>query len=386
MTLARHHRPVRFADLVGQNHVKPILRAMIHSGKVPPALLFYGSRGTGKTTAARIFAAALNCLNRQSGDACGECASCAQVQKGNLTSVIEIDAASNGGVDQVRRLKDILWVSHDSQWRVVILDEAHSMSKEAYNALLKITEEPPPFTVFVLVTTEPEKIIPTVRSRCMAFDFHRIRSAELVERLAHISEVENLQAEESLFLEIAKQVQGGLRDAVMLLDQVSLIGVKDSLQFREYFGIRNFATPLMWSALRGDYAEGFRLLNDHFSRTGDAAGMVADLTRLVSDLLVIRSEGRPQGYSEEELAERVDMAQAITVDRLVSVVRVLWDLKARTRASENDQFSSMEMGFALITDAVRDPNLAVAPATDTSTAAPVSTGRLSLSDIAKAAQ
>lgn len=367
--LALDYRPTRLADVVGQGHVKAILQKMSESGNVPPAMVFSGSRGTGKTTCARIFAAALNCENPSEGDACGSCVQCVAVQQQTSTSVTEVDAASNGGVDEVRRIKDMVLYGHDAEWRVVILDEAHSMSSPAYHALLKLLEEPPAKTVFILVTTEPEKILGTVRSRSMPFEFRRIRTADVEERLRAISDREGIEAEESLFSEIARYAQGGLRDAVMLFDQVRLVGVTTGQGFREFFGVQDYSLPLMWAALRGDHAEGFRLVTENFSRTGDAAGMVADLSRLVSELLVIKSEGRPADYSEEALAERVEMAHAVSTDALVKVIEILWDLRARTRASENDQRSSMEMGFALIAHLLKPahpPQVAAAPILPTS--------------------
>jgi DNA polymerase-3 subunit gamma/tau len=282
------------------------------------------------------------------GDACGHCVQCVAVKQQTSNSVIEIDAASNGGVEEVRRIKDMVLYGHDGEWRVVILDEAHSMSNAAYHALLKLLEEPPPRTVFVLVTTEPDKILGTVRSRAMPFEFRRIRTADVEARLRTIAAAEGLAGDDSLFSEIARYAQGGLRDAVMLLDQVSRVeGVTTGEDFRDFFGVKDYSLPMLWAALRGDHAEGYRLVAENFSRTGEAAGMVADLSRLVSDLLVIKSQGRPD-YPEEALAERAELAQAVSAEALVQVIEILWELRSRTRTTENDHRSSMEMGFALI--------------------------------------
>jgi DNA polymerase-3 subunit gamma/tau len=267
--------------------------------------------------------------------------------------VLEVDAATSGGVEQVRAIKESCHFSHDGDWRVVILDEAHSMSKEAYTALLKTLEEPPPNTVFILVTTEPDKILGTVRSRSMPFEFRRIKTADLVDRLRYIAHCESLEVDDALLLEISKTAQGGLRDAVMLLDQITLVGISDVEGFRSFFGIQDYSLSLMWAALRGDHAEGYRLVTDYFSRTGDASGMVSDLSRLVSELLVIKSEGRPVHYGEESLSERVEMAQAVETEALVRVCEILWELRSRVRVTENDQHSSMEMGFALIANSVK---------------------------------
>lgn len=391
--LAADYRPIRFGEVVGQSHIKPILLAMVRDQRVPPALIFNGTRGTGKTTCARIFAAALNCESQtEDFDACGSCTSCLSVQRGNSTSVLEIDAASNGGVADVRKVQDICMYAHEAQWRVVILDEAHSMSNEAYNALLKLLEEPPANTVFILVTTEPEKIIGTVKSRSMPFEFRRIKNSDLIGRLRSISENEGIPAEDSLLEEVAKAAQGGMRDAVTILDQISRVGVSDSAGFRDFFGITDYSLSLMWSAIRGDHAEGYRLVAEHFSRTGEASQMVADLSRLTSELLVIHSQGRPSGYGEDALAERVEMARATTVDSLVRIVEILWELRARTRATENDQRSSMEQAFALIASAVRTtsyvpetPRTRPTPARAPEPAVDTPSEKLTLADIQRAA-
>lgn len=352
MILANQYRPVTFAETVGQSHVKAVLKAAIQSNDVPPALLFSGTRGTGKTTTARVFAAALNCAEGKE-DACGQCPSCKAVQSGTHPSVLEVDAASSGGIDEVRKIRDLVLYGHSGEWRVVILDEAHSMSTPAYNALLKMLEEPPANTVIILVTTEPEKIIGTVKSRAMPFEFRRVKNADVEARLRHIATESKIEVNDDLFSEISRSAQGGLRDAVMAFDQAIRAKATSAEDFREFYGISDYSLPLMWAAIRGDHSEGFRLVSDHFSRTGEASGMVANLSRLVSELLVIHSEGRPAGHAEEALAERVEMAHAVTTEKLVKVIEVLWDLRARTRATENDQKSSMEMGFALIANSVK---------------------------------
>lgn len=384
--LTLDYRPISFADVVGQEHIKPILRAMVRSGKMPPALIFGGTRGTGKTTCARILAAALNCSQRaEDGDACGKCAHCKSVQKTNSTSVLEVDAASNGGVEEVRKIKDMCMYSHEAEWRVILLDEAHSMSKEAFNALLKLLEEPPPNTVFVLLTTEVDRILETVRSRSMPFEFRRMRLSDIKGRLSDIARSEELEVADDLLTEIAIRAQGGMRDAVMLFDQVTRVGVRDADGFRELFGIRDYSVPIMWCAIRGDHAEGYRLIGEHFARTGEAAGMVADLSKLVSELLIIRSEGQPRVGSEAALEERVEMARAVTTPRLVKAVEVLWELKSRTRATENDQRSSMEMGFALIAEAMRDTSIQRAQEPSPTILTPKRSEKVSLADIAKVA-
>lgn len=354
MTLALSYRPLRLAEVVGQQHVTPILRAMAASENVHSALLLSGSRGTGKTSCARIFAAALNCENRatQSGDACGSCTSCVSVQSSNSVSVLEIDAASNGGVDEVRRIQEMCAYAHDAEWRVIILDEAQSLSREANNALLKLSEEAPERTVIILVTTEPEKILETLHSRAMTFEFHRIRTEDLVSRLQQISDAEGLEVSPELLFEISKSAQGGLRDAVMTLDQVSRVGIKTVDDFFAFFGIQDYSVPLMWAAIRGDHAEGYKTVDEHFSRTGEASGMVSNLSRLVTDLLVLKSRGVPPNYGESALAERIEMANAVSSESLVRVIEILWELRTRTRASENDQRSSMEMAFALIANSI----------------------------------
>ncbi len=224
--LARSHRPRRFAELVGQDHVSSTLRAAVESGRVAHAYLFCGARGIGKTTAARVLAMALNCPDRSDGEPCGVCESCDSIWAGRTTlDVVEIDAASNRGVDDARDLREraMYAPSDESRYKVYIIDEAHMLTGVAWNALLKTIEEPPPRVIFVFATTEPEKIrqmAAPVLSRCQRFDFRRVSVADLVAHMRKVLEKEEVEAEESALLPIARRAEGGVRDALSLLDQV----------------------------------------------------------------------------------------------------------------------------------------------------------------------
>jgi DNA polymerase-3 subunit gamma/tau len=322
---------------------------MVRERDVPPALLFGGARGTGKTSTARILAAALNC-EQSEDDACTECEACRSVASVNSLAVLEVDAASNGLVDDVRRIKEMVSYEVAGLWRVVMFDEAHSMSRPAFNALLKVLEEPPAQTTFVLLTTEVGRIPDTVASRSMAFKFRRLTPSDIESRLVEIAEAKAIQTSPGLLNAIALYSQGGLRDAVMTLDQCSRVGISDVEGFRDLFGLPDIALNLLTAAAAGDYAEGARLIDDYFYRVGDAQGMVRDLIDLTTDLVITKQKGRASRPDRQVPAE--DLAERISLARLAQTAHILWDLKARTRAVDNDQRATMELAFVLITSAL----------------------------------
>ena len=218
-TLYRKWRPKTFSDVVGQDHVTAVLRYEIEKKQTAHAYLFCGSRGTGKTTCAKILAKALNCENPQNGDPCGTCQSCRGIESGNIIDVIEMDAASNNGVDDIREIRESVdFVPAETKKRVYIIDEVHMLSQSAFNALLKTLEEPPEHVVFILATTELQKIPATILSRCQRFDFRRIDAAVIVERLKKIAQAEQIQINDAALYLIARAANGGMRDAIGMLE------------------------------------------------------------------------------------------------------------------------------------------------------------------------
>lgn len=242
-TLYRVFRPAGFGEVYGQQHITDILKRQVADGKASHAYLFYGPRGTGKTSTAKIFANALNCLDPQDGEPCGKCDICTSFQNDNFVDIVEIDAASNNGVDNVRDIREkVSLLPAQGKYKVYIIDEVHMLSTGAFNALLKTLEEPPPHAVFILATTESRKVPPTILSRCQKYDFKRITEKDMLARMEYIAAQEGIAYEKEALELIARQAEGAMRDALSIMDQcvaggdltlqavTETVGIADSTQ------------------------------------------------------------------------------------------------------------------------------------------------------------
>jgi len=239
----RKYRPQKFSEFIGQTHVVQSLTNAISMGLISHAYLFAGPKGTGKTTLARLLAKSLNCKNRKKGEfePCCQCENCVEIQEGRAVDLIEIDAASHRGIDEIRAIKEsVKFVPTKSKYKIYLIDEAHQLTKEAANALLKTLEEPPSYIIFILATTEPEKIIPTISSRCQRFYFKKLKKEEILEKLKRIVKEEGIKIEKEALEIIALNSEGALRDAESLLDQIVTIFGKNEIKaqnVREILGI-----------------------------------------------------------------------------------------------------------------------------------------------------
>ncbi len=346
IALARRYRPKRFADLLVQDHVAAVLRGAVARGRVGHGYLLTGPRGVGKTTAARILAMALNCPNRDaSGDPCGECENCRRVWGGSANlDVVEIDAASNRGVDDARDLREraMYAASQEGHYKVYIVDEAHMLTREAWNALLKILEEPPPRVVFVFATTEPQKIAATaapVLSRLQRFDFRRIGPAAIRDRLRQVLAAEGIAADEDALLLIARHADGGMRDALSVLDQCLSFGEGEvtAVRVRQILGLVDdevFAELLELVAERRP-AGVFPLVERLTDAGADIVEFMGGAGEALRALLVLQLGGEPDGLTEAVRGAIEAYRDRLQPGDVLRMLKLLADSEAVIRRSTN---------------------------------------------------
>jgi DNA polymerase-3 subunit gamma/tau len=319
LVLARKWRPRVFDDVVGQEHVTRTLQNAIRQDRVAHALLFTGSRGVGKTSCARILAKALNCERGPTVDPCGVCAACLDITSGGSTDVLEIDGASNNGVEQVREIREsVKFLPARGKRKMYIIDEVHMLTTAAFNALLKTLEEPPAHVVFVFATTEPHKIPETILSRCQRFDFKRIPEKKIVDAIGRIAAAEGVEVAPEALHHIAREAEGGMRDSLSLLDQViAFCGTRiDEAQVREVLGIadRGLLTSLTQAVLEGDGQRALLVVEELFHFGLDLQKFAAEFVQHLRDLMVVKLCRDPARLVDLPESE-VEQLAALVVDQ-----------------------------------------------------------------------
>ncbi len=356
--LYRKWRPVDFDDVSGQDAITDILKYEVSSGKLSHAYLFCGSRGTGKTSCAKILAKAVNCLNPKNGNPCNECEACRSIDAGIATDVIEMDAASNNGVDNVRDMKDeIAFTPALLKYRVYIIDEVHMMSGSAFNALLKTLEEPPSYVVFILATTEFHKLPTTIVSRCQRFDFRRISSEDIVSRLKHIAKHEGIDLTDDGAKVIARVSRGGMRDAVSLLELCA--GARGKVDDRRVFdtvgsGNRDSVYALIKAILDRDYDTVYSTVNEVVMNSADISVFWQEIIDSYRDIMVVKNTERAKSYldlTEVEYDTLSRIAASFTPAQLAYHVSVLEGAMADMQRAFNSKRSIAEIALTRMCDA-----------------------------------
>lgn len=340
--LYRKWRPNVFSDVYGQPHVTKTLRSQLESGRISHAYLFTGSRGTGKTTCAKILSKAVNCLNPVNGNPCNECEICKGIDNGSILDVIEIDAASNNGVDNIRDLREEAnFTPANAKYRVYIIDEVHMLSIGAFNALLKTLEEPPSHVIFILATTEIHKLPSTILSRCQRFDFKRIAPEDITARLMYVAENENVNLTANAASLIARIADGGMRDALSLLDRCFAMGTDiDEDTVSDAAGIAGTVHLFSFSEFvaKGDFTSSLRLVSKLHSESCDIDSLCTELTLHFRNLMVAKTVGDCEGLivcSKDELAKIKERASQLRLSKILSCIEILEQTSKNIKNASN---------------------------------------------------
>ncbi len=346
VALYRKFRPATFDDVKGQDHIVTTLRNQINAGRIGHAYLFCGTRGTGKTSVAKIVGKAVNCLNPVNGSPCGECAMCKAIDDGSALNVIEIDAASNNGVDNVRLIREeVTYAPPEGNYKVYIIDEAHMLSPAAFNALLKTLEEPPSYVMFILATTETHKIPVTIMSRCQRYDFHRITSETIADRMKDLIAREGADAEDKAVDYIARQADGSMRDALSLLDQCLSFYMNETLTYEHVLDILGTVDVGIYremteDIINEDVSALLMRFDDVVSSGRDLGEFVSEFVGYLRNIMLLKSEAdvsRIIDISEENLSKAFELTGQLSLEQVVGYIRSLSQLSNDMRFASNQR-------------------------------------------------
>lgn len=345
VALYRAYRPQKFSDVVGQQHIIKTLQNAIKLNKVAHAYLFCGPRGTGKTTLAKIMAKALNCEHGPNIEPCDECEICKGIQKGSITDVVEIDAASNNGADDIRALRDsVKYLPSVGKYKIYIIDEVHMLSNAAFNALLKTLEEPPKHVVFILATTEPYKLPNTILSRCQRFDFQAISIEDILRRLRIVAEAENIKMTEEAFNQIAGSAEGGMRDALSLFDQTISYSVGDEITLDDVLAVSGNISyikiiELLNNCLDGDNTQALKIIDSILKEGKEVPRIINDIILLLRDVLLYKNNAILEEKIQFKNQEYINFTKKIS-----SKIIYAW-LDELNEANNNMRFSNQKRAY-----------------------------------------
>ena len=336
--LYRKFRPLTFSEMVGQEHITRTLRNQIISNRVGHAYLFNGGRGTGKTTSAKVLARAINCLNPKDGEPCNECEICKAALNGSLTDIVEMDAASNNSVEDIRSIREeVNFLPTKAKYRVYIIDEVHMLSSGAFNALLKTLEEPPEHVKFILATTEPQKLPATILSRCQRFDFKRISNEDIVKRLKVVCSESKIQATDQALMMIAVLSEGAMRDALSILERCVQDGDNEIQEdkIKDLVGIPklDFVHGIIKAVLEYHVEDAINFTNDVLNQGKDLENFLWEMIRYVKDLLIYKSCGKLDLYNEKEIEQIKELLKNVQTQDLVKLVYDLSELQSQMKWS-----------------------------------------------------
>ena len=330
--LYRKFRPINFSEMVGQEHITRTLKNQIISNRVGHAYLFNGGRGTGKTSAAKILARAINCLNPKDGEPCNECEICKGAISGSLTDIVEMDAASNNSVEDIRSIREeVNFLPTKAKYRVYIIDEVHMLSTGAFNALLKTLEEPPEHVKFILATTEPQKLPATILSRCQRFDFKRISNEDIIKRLKIVCNESNIEISEGALNIIATLSEGAMRDALSILERCVQDGENkiDEDKIKDLVGIPKitFVHDITKAIIEYNIDDALKNVNKVLDDGKDITNLLWEIVKYIKDMLVYKACNKLELYSEEEIKDIQQLSKNVSKERLISLVYELSELE-----------------------------------------------------------
>ena len=352
IALYRKFRPIKFSDVVGQEHITKTIRNQIVNNRIGHAYLFSGGRGSGKTSTAKILARAVNCEHLVDGEPCNECEMCKQAIEGSLIDITEMDAASNNGVDNIRDIREeVEFIPTKAKYRVYIIDEVHMLSTGAFNALLKTLEEPPAHVIFILATTEPQKLPTTILSRCQRFDFKRISQSDIVKRLKYICDESNVNIEENALKMISNLADGAMRDAISILDRCISEDNENITEnvVRELTGVPKFEYLIEMSEMILDKnIEKIVELSEKIITDGkDINVFLWELIKMMRDILMLKAKCAIVSYTEDEFTKLQTIADKSSKENIVYVITELSSLESKMKWS-SEQGIIFETGLIKI--------------------------------------